>query len=44
MRSNYWGQGGHNAIFIVGDFFREALAKARSAAKPSSRVRLRARR
>ncbi|MEY4563160.1 MAG: hypothetical protein RLZZ618_2437 [Pseudomonadota bacterium] len=25
MRSNYWGQGGHNAILIVGDFFRAAL-------------------
>jgi penicillin-binding protein 1A len=25
MRSDYWGQGGHSAIFIVGDFFREVL-------------------
>ena len=25
MRSNYWGQGGHNAILVVGDFFRDAL-------------------
>ena len=25
MRSNYWGQGGHNAILVVGDFFREIL-------------------
>ena len=25
MRSNYWGQGGHNAVLIVGDFFRAAL-------------------
>ena len=25
MRSNYWGQGGHNAILVVGDFFRAAL-------------------
>lgn len=25
MRSNYWGQGGHNAIMVVGDFFRDAL-------------------
>jgi penicillin-binding protein 1A len=24
MRSSYWGQGGHNAILVVGDFFREA--------------------
>ncbi len=22
MRSDYWGQGGHNAILLVGDFFR----------------------
>lgn len=25
MRSNYWGQGGHNAILLVGDFFRAAI-------------------
>ena len=25
MRSSYWGQGGHNAILLVGDFFRSAL-------------------
>lgn len=25
MRSNYWGQGGHNAILLVGDFFHDAL-------------------
>ncbi len=25
MRSNYWGQGGHNAILLVGDFFRNVL-------------------
>jgi penicillin-binding protein 1A len=25
MRSNYWGQGGHNAILLVGDFFRTAI-------------------
>ncbi len=29
MRSNYWGQGGHNAIFIVGDFLRDVLGKKR---------------
>ncbi|MEW6706894.1 MAG: transglycosylase domain-containing protein [Pseudomonadota bacterium] len=28
MRSDYWGQGGHNAVLLVGDFFRDAL-KAR---------------
>lgn len=26
MRSDYWGQGGHNAILLVGDFFRSTLA------------------
>jgi penicillin-binding protein 1A len=25
MRSNYWGQGGHNAILLVGNFFKSAL-------------------
>lgn len=25
MRSNYWGQGGHNAVLVVGDFFKTAL-------------------
>lgn len=25
MRSNYWGQGGHNALLVVGDFFRSAI-------------------
>ncbi len=25
MRSSYWGQGGHNALLLVGDFFRSAL-------------------
>lgn len=25
MRSAYWGQGGHSAVLVVGDFFREAL-------------------
>jgi len=25
MRSNYWGQGGHNAILLVGDFYRDAF-------------------
>jgi penicillin-binding protein 1A len=25
MRSNYWGQGGHNAVLLVGDFFRNGL-------------------
>jgi penicillin-binding protein 1A len=25
MRSNYWGEGGHNALLVVGDFFQQAL-------------------
>ncbi len=25
MRSDYWGQGGHNAVLLVGDFFRDVL-------------------
>jgi penicillin-binding protein 1A len=26
MRSNYWGEGRHNALLVVGDFFQQALA------------------
>ncbi len=25
MRSNYWGEGAHNALLLVGDFFQHAL-------------------
>jgi penicillin-binding protein 1A len=25
MRSSYWGQGGHNALNVVGDFFRQGI-------------------
>jgi penicillin-binding protein 1A len=25
MRSDYWGQGGHNAVMVVGDFFKDTL-------------------
>ena len=25
MRSNYWGEGGHNAVLVVGDFFQRVL-------------------
>ncbi|WP_420213818.1 penicillin-binding protein 1A [Janthinobacterium fluminis] len=25
MRSDYWGQGGHNALLLVGDFFKSAI-------------------
>ena len=28
MRSGYWGQGGHNALSLVGDFFKETLYPA----------------
>jgi penicillin-binding protein 1A len=27
MRSDYWGQGGHNALLLVGDFFRQASGR-----------------
>ncbi|HEX6361888.1 MAG TPA: transglycosylase domain-containing protein [Albitalea sp.] len=26
MRSDYWGQGGHSALHVVGDFYQQALA------------------
>ncbi|HJV51368.1 MAG TPA: transglycosylase domain-containing protein [Noviherbaspirillum sp.] len=29
MRSDYWGQGGHNAALLVGDFFRDMLKHKR---------------
>jgi penicillin-binding protein 1A len=35
MRSNYWGQGGHNAILLVGDFFRDTLKAGLIDAKAS---------
>ncbi|WP_317203651.1 penicillin-binding protein 1A [Janthinobacterium sp.] len=40
MRSNYWGQGGHNALLLVGDFFRTSLDNgklARDAIFPGGR-------
>jgi len=27
MRSSYWGQGGHNAVLLVGDFFQDTLKR-----------------
>ena len=27
FRTNFWGQGGHNALYVVGDFFRRVLHK-----------------
>lgn len=29
LRSDYWGQGGHNAVLLVGDFFKTALKSGR---------------
>jgi penicillin-binding protein 1A len=29
MRSSYWGQGGHNAVLLVGEFFKTALDSGR---------------
>ncbi len=29
FRSNYWGQGGHNALNVVGEYFRNVLADGR---------------
>lgn len=29
MRSDYWGQGGHNAVLMVGDFFRDTIKAKR---------------
>jgi len=29
MRSSYWGQGGHNALLLVGDFMRSAFDSGR---------------
>jgi penicillin-binding protein 1A len=29
MRSNYWGQGAHNALLLVGDFFKSALERGK---------------
>jgi penicillin-binding protein 1A len=26
MRSNYWGEGAHNALFVVSDFFQQTIA------------------
>jgi penicillin-binding protein 1A len=33
MRSSHWGQGGHNALLVVGDFFKQALKERRIDAK-----------
>lgn len=36
FRSNYWGQGGHNALLLVGDFFRQAERDPESGIEPGS--------
>ncbi|MDB5796546.1 MAG: penicillin-binding protein [Paucimonas sp.] len=33
MRSNYWGQGGHNALSLVGDFYKTLLKEKQIDAK-----------
>ncbi|HEY0855705.1 MAG TPA: transglycosylase domain-containing protein [Albitalea sp.] len=33
MRSDHWGQGGHNAILLVGDFYKSALKDGLISAK-----------
>jgi penicillin-binding protein 1A len=35
LRSDYWGQGGHNAVMLVGDFFKSALKDGLVNAKAS---------
>ncbi len=41
MRSSYWGQGGHNALLLVGDFMRSAIEAGKldpNAQLPGARV------
>nr|WP_212760815.1 transglycosylase domain-containing protein [Telluria aromaticivorans] len=41
MRSSYWGQGGHNALLLVGDFMRGAIEAGKldpNALLPGARV------
>jgi len=42
FRSNYWGQGAHNALYIVGDFYRRLLRQNRKLASdyPPPRARI----
>ena len=35
FRSDYWGQGSHNALYVVGDFYRHALRQGRISPTPS---------
>ena len=34
FRSDYWGQGAHNALYVVGDFYRYALRQGRIDPRP----------
>lgn len=34
FRTSYWGQGGHNALHLVGDFFQQALEADPSLGRP----------
>ena len=34
FRSDYWGQGGHNALKLAGDFMEQALADPSSGIRP----------
>ena len=34
FRSDYWGQGGHNALYVVGDFYRQALRQGELDPRP----------
>jgi len=34
FRSDYWGQGAHNALYVVGDFFRHSLRQGRLDPRP----------
>ncbi|WP_280153466.1 transglycosylase domain-containing protein [Piscinibacter sp. XHJ-5] len=35
MRSDYWGQGGHNALLLVGDFLKSSVKGGLISAKPT---------
>jgi penicillin-binding protein 1A len=35
FRSDYWGQGSHNALYVVGDFYRHALRQGQLDPRPT---------
>lgn len=35
FRSDYWGEGAHNALRVVGDFYRQALRRGQLSPKPA---------